>query len=59
MQNLSNRWLKAREQWQKLVAVTKPHYQAVTGIQLNKVNFTWAVYMEEVERDIKKAKTYE
>ncbi|TWU44212.1 hypothetical protein Q31b_17480 [Novipirellula aureliae] len=50
---------RAQKHWQNLVAVTKPHHQPVTTIQMRNRIFSWQGLSEEVARDIAVAETYD
>ena len=49
----------AKEYWQELITVTKPHYQVVPLKQTGSEGFSWERFLSEVERDIEVAKHYQ
>ncbi|MFC1761523.1 hypothetical protein ACFL6U_05550 [Planctomycetota bacterium] len=49
----------AKKHWQNLVSVTQPHHQPVPGGQVKNVKFSWAHFLDQVERDINVAENYD
>ncbi|MFC1652760.1 glycoside hydrolase family 20 zincin-like fold domain-containing protein, partial [Planctomycetota bacterium] len=49
----------AKNYWQELINVTKPHYQPVPHKQTGNEYFSWDRFLFEVERDIEVAKNYQ
>jgi len=49
----------AKNDWQELINVTKPHYQAIPNKQTRDSYFSWDRFLSEVERDIEVAKNYQ
>jgi hypothetical protein len=49
----------AKNYWQELINLTKPHYQPIPHKQTGKDYFSWDSFLVEVERDIVVAKNYQ